>query len=93
MFCSPTTLKILYINMDRKEICRRVQGILIEVLELENFELKENMAASDVRGWDSLNHMIIISKIEKEFNVRFKLKELSKLENLDALLDLIHQKC
>ena len=93
VFCSPTTLKISYINMDRKEIRRRVQDILIYVLELDNFELKENMTASDVPGWDSLNHMVIISKVEKEFNVRFKLRELSKLENLDALIDLIYQKC
>jgi acyl carrier protein len=79
--------------MEKNEIRRRVQGILINVLELDNFELKENMVASDVPGWDSLNHMIIISKVEKEFNVGFKLRELSKLENLDSLIDLIHQKC
>lgn len=79
--------------MDRKEIRRRVQGILINVLELDKFELKEDMAASDVPGWDSLNHMVIITKVEKEFNIRFKLRELSKLETLDALIDLIFQKC
>ena len=78
--------------MDRKEISRMVQNILIDILHLDNFEMKENMTAADVPGWDSLNHMVIISKVEKEFNVIFKLRELSKLENLDALIDLIQQK-
>lgn len=85
-------LKIKYCNMDRKEISRTVQGILIDILHLDNFEMKENMTAADVPGWDSLSHMVIISKVEKEFNVIFKLRELSKLENLDALIDLIQQK-
>jgi acyl carrier protein len=78
--------------MDKKEISRRVKDILIDTLQLDNFEMKENLTATDVPGWDSLNHMVIISKVEKEFNVKFKLRELSKLENLDALIDLIKQK-
>ncbi len=90
--CCLMILKILHYNMDRKKVSERVEAILISVLELENFEIKENMTAADVAGWDSLNHMVIISKLEKEFNIRFKLRELNKLENLDALIGLIQQK-
>ncbi len=78
--------------MNKQDISKKVVAILISVLELGHFEIKENMTAADVAGWDSLNHMVIISRIEKEFNIKFKLRELNKLENLSALIDLIHQK-
>ena len=78
--------------MDKKDIREKVKGILISVLELGHLEMTEDMTAADVAGWDSLSHMVIISEIEKEFNIRFKLRELSKLENLNALIGLIHQK-
>lgn len=78
--------------MDKKDVRENVKAILISVLELDNLEIQEDMTAADVAGWDSLNHMVIISEIEKGFNVRFKLRELNKLENLNALIDLIHEK-
>lgn len=78
--------------MDKKDIREKVKGILISILELDHLEMTEDMTAADVAGWDSLSHMVIISEIEKEFNIRFKLRELSKLENLNALIGLIHQK-
>jgi len=78
--------------MEKKDIREKMTAILIFVLELDRLEIKENMTAADVAGWDSLNHMVIISAVEKEFNIRFKLRELSKLESLSALIDLIHQK-
>jgi acyl carrier protein len=78
--------------MEKTNIREKVKGILISVLELDHLEIKENMTASDVAGWDSLHHMVIITEIEKQFNVKFKLRELNKLENLNALIDLIHEK-
>ena len=92
VFCCLRILKNLKCNMEKKDIREKMTAILIFVLELDRLEIKENMTAADVAGWDSLNHMVIISAVEKEFNIRFKLRELSKLESLSALIDLIHQK-
>ncbi len=78
--------------MERKKIIEKIRVILIAVLKHEDFEMKEELSAADVDGWDSLSHMIIITEIEKEFNVRFKLKELNKLNNLHSLIDLIESK-
>jgi acyl carrier protein len=65
---------------------------LTSVLGHDNFELQENLSAKDVDGWDSLTHMIIITEIEAKFEVRFKLKELNKLNNMGNLLDLVSNK-
>jgi len=45
-----------------------------------------------VEGWDSLTHMSIITGLEKEFDVRFKLRELNKLRNMGTLIELIQGK-
>ena len=65
---------------------------MTSVLRHDNFELQENLSAKDVDGWDSLTHMIIITEIEAKFEVRFKLKELNKLNNMGNLLDLVSNK-
>ncbi len=78
--------------MERNEIVQRIRAILVSVLHHEDFEMKEGLKAFDVNGWDSLSHMIIITEIENDFKIHFKLKELNKLENLHSLIDLIQSK-
>jgi acyl carrier protein len=78
--------------MERNEIIAQVNQILISVLNHENFEISESLSATDVDGWDSLSHMIIISEVEKQFSITFKLKELNKMKNMGDMLDLISLK-
>lgn len=78
--------------MERNEIVDKLRKIIVAVVKHENFEMKDELSAPDVNGWDSLTHMVIITEIEKEFKVHFKLKELNKLNNLGSLISLIHSK-
>jgi len=78
--------------MERAEISNRVQKILENTLKHNRFEMRDDLTAADVEGWDSLSHVMIITEIEKDFNVRFKLKELNKLKNMGTLIELIESK-
>ena len=78
--------------MEKKEIIKIIRKILVSILEHENFEMIEELEAKDVDGWDSLSHMLIITEIENQFDIQFKLKELNKLNNLGSLLQLIRLK-
>jgi acyl carrier protein len=50
------------------------------------------MSAKDVEGWNSLNHMILVSEIEKAFSIKFKLKDLNKMHNVGDMIDIIASK-
>ena len=47
------------------------------------------MTANDIDGWNSLSHMILVTEIEIEFAVKFKLKELNKMRNVGDMIDLL----
>jgi acyl carrier protein len=78
--------------MEKSEIKEKIKYILTAVLGHQSFEMKDDLTAKDVEGWDSLSHMEIITGIEKEFSVKFKLKELNKLKNMGTLVDLVQSK-
>lgn len=78
--------------MQREEIIEKVRTILIRVLKHDRFEMVDELTATMVEGWDSLTHMAIITEIEEEFKIQFKLKELNKLRNMGTLLELIQSK-
>lgn len=78
--------------MEKNEIIEKIRNVLISVLKHENFEMKDDLSATDVDGWDSLTHMYIITEIEVRFGVKFKLKELNKLNNIGNLVTLVSSK-
>ena len=45
--------------------------------------------SDELENWDSLNHINLMSAIEKEFNIKFALGELMKLKNVEKIINLI----
>lgn len=78
--------------MGKEEIIEKLKQVLVSLLKHDNFEMRDDLTAADVDGWDSLTHMSIITEIEEIFNIKFKLRELNKLKNMGTLIDLIQSK-
>jgi acyl carrier protein len=78
--------------MEKEQITSAIRDILTRVLKHEKFEMNDLLTTTDVAGWDSLSHMVIIAEIEKHFKVRFKLKEINGLTNMGSLIALVKEK-
>lgn len=75
--------------MDNKT---QLEIIFREVFSAPDLLIHEAMTASEVNQWDSISHLIMISKVEEVFGIKFKLKDLIKLKNVGDLLLLIEEK-
>lgn len=78
--------------MTREEIISKLTAIFHEVFNDNTIVLRDDMTAKDVEKWDSLTHMLMISKVEETFGIRFKLKELNKLKQVGDLIAIIESK-
>lgn len=78
--------------MQRTELIARIEEIYKELLEIDEITLKDEMTANDVEGWDSLTHSLLINEIQKEFKIKFKLREVISLKNAGGLFDLVESK-
>jgi acyl carrier protein len=78
--------------MTREQIKVTITNIIVSILKHDNFKLKDETTASDIEGWNSLTHMMIINEIEVSFKITFKLKELNKLNCIGDLISLVQIK-
>ncbi|WP_234418225.1 acyl carrier protein [Aquimarina aquimarini] len=69
-----------------------IKDILQSTLGHDRFTMADELTAKDVDGWDSLSHMMIITKIEEVFEIKFKLRDLNKLKNMGSLVSVIQTK-
>lgn len=75
--------------MNKDQILEKIAQSFIKVLEHDNFSLTENTTANDIDGWESITHMMIITDIESQFNIKFKLMELMSMDNIGDLIKSI----
>lgn len=78
--------------MNRNEIIEKLTVIFHEVFNDNTIVLRDDMTAKDVERWDSLTHMLMITKVEETFGIKFKLKELNKLKMVGDLINTIEMK-
>lgn len=78
--------------MERPELKNKLTKIFQSTFNDDSLELTDELTANDVDNWDSLTHMILISAIEGDFGIKFKLKELNKMKNVGALIEIISEK-
>ena len=78
--------------MTMQEIFEAVQEIFRDVFDDEELVIKDETNAEDIEDWDSLEHITLIVAMEKEFQMKFDIKEVNKLENVGQMIDLIKRK-
>jgi acyl carrier protein len=70
----------------------KLNGIFRTVFDNDEINIRPEMSAIDVDGWDSLSHVNLILAVEKGFGIRFTQKELLTFKNVGDLLRSIESK-
>jgi acyl carrier protein len=78
--------------MERSEIINNLTTVFRKVFNNNSLVINNNLTANDVEGWDSLTHMLLISEIEEDFSIKFKLKDLNKMRNVGDMIEIINSK-
>ena len=73
-------------------IAPELKKVILEQLDLDDFDIQEETIAPQVPGWDSLNHINIILAVEKHFGIKFKSIELLRLKSVGDLQKLVDSK-
>ena len=78
--------------MERNEILAKLTSIFRTAFNDDTIELDVDMTTDDFDNWDSVTQMILVSMIEKEFGIVFKLREVGMLDSVEAFVDGIEEK-
>lgn len=78
--------------MEQDTILKELNQIFIKVFEDDSIKLNENTTTADIEAWDSLNHIQMITAVEKYYNIRFNLNELLNFKNVGDLVKSIQAK-
>jgi len=63
--------------------------IVANVFGLPIAEVNEELSMKNTVAWDSFNHLMLISEVEKALHVKFSMAEMQGIKTLRAIIDKI----
>lgn len=75
--------------MSKEQIMERLTEIFRDVFDDESIEISDSTTADDIEAWDSLEHITLISAVEKAFKMRFTMREVSGMKNVGEMAEII----
>ncbi len=76
--------------MSDNEILEKLALLFKEVFK-EEIKLSASTSPNDIGSWDSLNHMILIKRIEETFHFEFDLFDIVELRNVEDIINTIQK--
>jgi len=75
--------------MEYQEVLIKVEELFREVFKDSTISIREGTSAGDINQWNSLNHVLLIDRIEKEFNIKFSLPDMLEMNTVRDICDKI----
>ena len=75
--------------MSEQEILNAVQDIFRDNFDDDTLEITRSTCADDIEDWDSLEQINLLTAMEKQFGIKFKLDDVRGLANVGDMIDLI----
>ena len=75
--------------MSRDEVFERLNEVFRDLFDDDSIEVNENTTSADIEGWDSLEHISLMSSVEQEFGIRFSMGEIQSMKNVGEMVNII----
>ena len=75
--------------MTHAEVLDALTNVFRDVFDDNSIVINDQTTANDIEDWDSLEHINLIEAVEKEFNMRFQMREVSGMKNVGEMVKII----
>lgn len=70
-------------------IDQRLHSLLAEMLDMPETQITPDTNRTSTEAWDSLNHLQLITALEKEFEIKLTMQEIADVNTVEDLQRLI----
>ena len=75
--------------MTREDIYADLNEVFRDVFDDDSIVITADTTADDIEDWDSIEHITLIGAVEDEFGMKFKMGEVSGMNNVGEMMKII----
>lgn len=69
----------------------RLKQLVSDIFDIEQDKISPELTPEDIEKWESLNHLRLITSVEKEYGIKFSMVEIESIDSLNAIERLIEE--
>lgn len=69
-----------------------LKRIVAKVLNIDEIKVNDSLTMENAEQWDSFNHLLLISEIEKNLGITFSIQEVEKIKSFKTLREIVLSK-
>ncbi len=69
----------------------RLKEVLSRTLQIEKDKISDETSPDNVETWDSFNGLMLVSELEKVFNVKFSMEEVTSTRNVKDIKESLRK--
>ena len=66
--------------------------IVAEIFKIGEADVRDEMSSKDIPEWDSMNYLLFIAELEKEYGVSFSMDQVMSAQTLGDLHRVVEEK-
>lgn len=67
----------------------KLNAIVQKIFNVAPEEINDDMSPATIDNWDSMNYLLFISEMEKEFGINFTIDEITEAKNFADIKDIL----
>lgn len=68
---------------------QRFNTIVSRIFSIPEDSVRDDMSSKDIPDWDSMNYLMLISELEKEFGLSFTMDEVMSAQTVGDLKHIV----
>lgn len=78
---------------EKVEILQQLESIFHDTFSDGDYDFSMETIREDIEGWDSLNHIRLLTAIETHFEIQFDLDEIENMSSVESIVDTLQRRC
>ena len=71
---------------------QNLKEIVSRVFNIDINKVDDDLSRDNLENWDSFNHLLLISEIEKKLGIKFTITEIERIKSFRELKQIISDK-
>lgn len=67
----------------------KLEKILEEILNLKPEDAKDELELADIEAWDSMTHMLLITRIEDDYELEFTQDDIVNMQSVGQIREIL----
>lgn len=78
--------------MTKQEILDKITPIFHEVFNDNDLDVTMDLTSDEIDEWSSISQTLMVTEIEKAFDIVFKLREVADMDTVENIVEMIARK-